>query len=131
MALIKQKTSPNHQTGDYWIIARREYSRERNTLQVILQCYTSKAARLEDKAAGLWYPTSMYFTFLFNGDHPLSEIDGDAINPDLITNPQDIETHMLYLHIMAIAQAAILKPENERTANEAAAAWFADAVNDV
>jgi hypothetical protein len=133
MALIKTKTD-RRQTGDYWIIAQRNRSRVENNLVVTLVCYQSKQARQDDKAAGVFYPTNMQAQFNFvPGDHPLDDVEPDAINPEWINDPENVETHLVYLHIKAVAQiSAQRQAENtELTPNEQVAIWFADAQDDV
>ena len=131
MALIKSKTE-RRTTGEYWLIEQRNTNTHRPDYVVTLACYASKAARDEDSAAELWQPTGMTAQFNFTpGDHPLTELEPDAINPAWIDTPLDVESHMIYLHIRAVGLAALEIPAEERTPNEQAAAWFADALDDV
>lgn len=132
MALIKEKTE-RRQTGNYWFIVRRGPERgAQDNYVVVLQCYPSKSARLEDKTAKLWYPTDMFVRFDFqDGDHPFTDLDGDSLNLDKIKNVTDIETHLIYLHILRVAQAALAVSPEQRTQNESVAVWLADAENDL
>jgi len=132
MALIKSKTE-NRKTGDYWLIEQHNRNRGQHPDHVVtLACYESKQAREDDRTAGLWQPTGMTVTFNFTkSDHPLSDLDPDQINPDWMDEPEDVTVQMLYLHIRAVGQAALLVAEDERTPNEQAAVWFAFAEDDV
>jgi hypothetical protein len=132
MALIKSKTE-RRITGDYWLIEQHNRNRGQHPDHVVtMACYVSKQARIDDIAAELWQPTGMTVSFNFTiEDHPLDEIDPDLINPDWMDEPEDVSVQMLYLHIRAVGQAALLKPEEERTPNEQTAIWFADAEDDV
>lgn len=134
MALIKTLTVDDI-TGEYWMIVQRNRNRGSHPDCVVELClFLDKAARAKYTPENFRPLPVATVQFNFrDGDHPLSELDPDAINPELISDPHTIETHMIYLHIKAVGAyaASQMLAGATLTPNEQAALFFADAQDDV
>lgn len=142
MALKKTIIDDTGTTGEYWKITQDNFSEQREDGVVDLEVYVSQAMR--DVGKNSLTNESKEFNFR-EGDHPLSELDPDSIDTDLVVNSvkgeswvRSFRLHCLYEHIKAIALAAKDKqdvidasadPESEDqlTQNELLALIFHDA----
>ena len=123
MALIKSHTLINGASGNYWRINRLALDEVTGTMVVTLALYVSA----EQRAAAVAFPLPHEVQFVFHsGDHPISEVD---LTTPIQALPQDIPAALMYRHIRAVADAALLVEEAYRSQAEHSAVWFADSVN--
>lgn len=124
MALRKIKQVDNLGIeGDYWRITQSNTNYDRNDNVVVLQLYVSQAGRESGKNP---LPETVTFNFVPD-DHPITELDTDKIDPNLLDDLVDLEKHLRYLHIKTIAALAQAIPEKDRSHNEQSAIFFLDA----
>lgn len=128
MALIQNKVLQNGTSGNYWKIVQNNGNANRKDKHIELALYLSKAQKMQ--APDVPLPYSVTFNFQL-GDHPLSELDPDKIDVNLIEEIDTMEIHCVYQHIKAIASLAVAKDEIDRTSNEQAAVFFYGAQDDV
>ena len=129
MAFIKSKTLDSGAIGDYWRIIQRNSNFDRNDDVCTLKLYINEQGRVDDLT-----PLSESVKFNFcPQDHPLSEIDVDEIDINLVDDFRDVELHVRYVHIRDIANIAFDKiaddEDAELTRNEQRALFFVDAVD--
>ncbi len=123
MAFIKSQTLVNGAIGNYWRINRLHLDEVTGTMVVTLALYVSA----EQRAAAVAFPLPHEVQFVFHdGDHPISEINP---LPIIQAMPQDLPAALMYRHIRAVADAALLVEEAYRSQAEHSAVWFADAVD--
>ena len=127
MAFQKTKELSSGVTGNYWRVIQRNSNFERDDDVVTIQLYVSQVGR---EAGNVPLRESIQFNFNLH-DHPISEFDPDLVDTTDVEDFRDLELHVRYLHIGAVALIAQSKQENqeELSDNEAKALFFADAVN--
>lgn len=126
MALIKTKeVDSTGISGDYWRILEH-YTNDSSDV-VTLQLYASKAARTAGKS-----PLAEAVQFIFQAmDHPLDELNVDTVVVNNINDFRDLETHVRYQHIKAVATVANGKAVEDLTPNERKALFFYGATDDL